>query len=212
MTLGVAWLSMLAASAAGAVAVAGPERSARAPRRRPVSRFGSPTSPPPPASPSVTTAARPARSTCPRRWDRAAPSWMSMATAGRTSSSSSRWTGPAGRGRKRIRRSTGTTATGPSRTSRARRGWRSRCTGSASRPRTSTTTGTPTSTFRRSARAACSATTDAAASKTSRRRPASATPGSRRAPSGSTTTATAAWTCSWPATSSGRSRRTSSVR
>ena len=107
-----------------------------------------------------------------RRWRR---------LAGRRSSSS-RWTGPAGRGRKCFPRSTGTTATGPSPTSRARRGSRSRCTGSASRPRTSTTTATPTSTSRRSARAACSATTGAAASKTSPRRPASATPGSRRAP------------------------------
>ena len=104
-------------------------------------------------------------------------------------------------GRKRTRRSTGTTATAPSPTSRARRDWRWRCTGSASPRRTSTTTATPTSTSRRSVRAACSATTDAAASKTSPRRPASAIPGSRRAPCGSTTTATAGSTCSSPATS-----------
>src|SRR5207237_94984 len=69
--------------------------------------------------------------------------WTSTTTAGRMCCSSTRCHGRRGRARRRIPRSTGTITTARLPTSHARRGWRCRCTASASPPPIHTEPGTP---------------------------------------------------------------------
>ena len=135
------------AGPAGASRARGPPMSAPAPARAraaarprpgrrpdPVRRAGSSsrTAPPTPASPSVTTRAPSARSTCRRPWARASPSSTTTTTAGSTCSSRTRRSGRASRGRRPPPPSTATTGTAPSPTSRRRPASPPRCSRSAS--------------------------------------------------------------------------------
>ena len=101
------------------------------------------TSPPPRESPSVTTAVRTAASCCPRRSAPGAPSSTTTPTAGRTSCSSTAWTGPDTSASDRRCVCIATTGTAPSLTSRGRPASTSRCTEWASLSATTTTTAFP---------------------------------------------------------------------
>ena len=117
-----------------------PDAALRATRDAPRGRHGGP-----PAFSSGTTTAPTAASSCPRRWARAARFSTTTPTAGRTSCSSTAWTGRGTRTSARRCASIATTATARSPTSRAPPVSTSRCTAWASPSATTTTTAFPTS-------------------------------------------------------------------